>query len=129
MVASAALEPLALEIFQKEWRQCLPAHCEATGLQRSDVQDSPLLWILPNLVQLVAERREEPVDQLEPTIREIIAEQDFTDDCGDGVVSDRHDAVMDFYVCVVTRTLQQLRQHAIRCGAWSDAPAPIGMFG
>ena len=89
----------------------------------------PVVWVLHDLVKLVAECHDQPVEHLEPAIRRIILEQESADIHGDNVVDALSRARMERYVHAVMEVLEHVRQQAVESGQWSDAPVTPLMFG
>ena len=131
MNTTASLETIARELFVREWEK---EHREGTYLgssvrQRSCALPQSTMWVLHDLVQMIAESHDRPVHQMAPMIRRLIAEQNFADDCGDPIISADREAQIDLQVDVVLRVLEQVRDLALDQGLWSNAPMVPQMFG
>ena len=44
---------------------------------------SPVSWLMPRLLRLVADHQDQPVHLLRPTIQQLLLEQCYSGDCGD----------------------------------------------
>lgn len=94
-----------------------------------DPETHCLSWMLPELLDLVAQHPSRPVDAITPEIRRRVAELYFLDDCGDCVLTSRDTAVIDGQVDLLVWVLEQVRKIAVAQGLWSGScPAPQ-MFG
>ena len=131
MNTTGSLEAIARELFVREWEQ---EYREGTQLdssvrRRSCALPQSTLWVLHDLVQMIAASRDRPVHQMAPMIRRLIAEQNFADDCGDPIISADREAQIDLQVKVVLRVLEEVRHLALDQGLWSNAPMTPQMFG
>lgn len=129
MAEQVTLERLAQSYFSNCWKKSVSEHGQFRRLQDVDKCTCSLRRMLPELIRMIAENPEQPAQQFEDTIRNLVAEQDFIDDSGDTVVDARHDAVVELYVSVFVDVLEKVRQHAITQGQWSDTPVTPQMFG
>lgn len=87
------------------------------------------VWVLDDFLALLAESHEQPTLQLRPMIRRLLIEKMFMDHTGDSM----HHATGNFHlekqVDHIVTTLEQVRQHALSRGQWSDQPSPPLMCG
>lgn len=119
MNATRSLEDTARELFQREWaKQGFSYGPRLTAL-----------WVLHDLVEMVAAAHDRPVRELEPVIRRVITEQSFVDECGDTVMDGQGKEVIERQVQVILRVLESVRQESLASGRWSDVPLTPQMFG
>ncbi|MFW6059161.1 MAG: hypothetical protein ACODAQ_03215 [Phycisphaeraceae bacterium] len=121
-------EALAQQWFEQEWR----AVTQRAGQRRWRLltcEACPPQSLLPVLVELLDEAHDRPVAELEPVVRELVAERNFVEESGDPVMEGRQAEVMKLYVAVYLRVLERLRQQALDSGAWSNMRATPEMFG
>ena len=125
---SRSWEALAHQLFDDEWRRIRKSwQCE--GLTAAECESCPSNWLLPELIDLLEEAHERSVGELEPAVRELVAEQNFVEESGDPVIEGAHHQVTELYVTVSLRVLERVRQRAFDEGAWSNMPATPQMFG
>lgn len=119
MNATQSLEDAARELFLSE--------CTKQGLSHG--LRTATLWVLHDLVEMVAAAHDRPVRELEPMIRRVITEQSFVDECGDTVMDCQDMEMVECQVQVVLKVLESVRQKAMASGQWSDVPLTPQMFG
>jgi hypothetical protein len=119
MNATRSFEDAARELFQSECTKQGLAH----GLR------STTLWVLHDLVGMVAAAHDRPVRELEPMIRRVVTEQNFVDECGDTVMDAQGIKMIERQVQVILKVLESVRQQALASGQWSDVPLTPQMFG
>lgn len=121
----ASLEPQARERFQREW--------EALSHEWTEAADGgtgcPALWVLPELLNLVCEQRDRPVQEMTPMVRRLIVEQSFVDENGDSIFDARARSQVEKQVEVIVRVLESIRQEALSDGRWSNVPLADMMYG
>ncbi|MEM9415810.1 MAG: hypothetical protein AAGA29_10085 [Planctomycetota bacterium] len=76
------------------------------------LQASPVAWLLPRLLELVMRTHDQPVEQLGPTVRQLLLEQTYANVGGDGVDCAALDASLDDAVELMLDVLRQVRAHA-----------------
>lgn len=131
MNTAGSLEMIARELFEREWER---EHREgalsgAAASQKMCALPRSTMWVLNDLVQMVAESHDQPVHQMAPMIRRLITEQNFADECGDPIIDADRVAQNNLQVEVVLRVLEQVRDLALTQGLWSNAPMAPQMFG
>lgn len=131
MNTTNSLETFARELFKREWEK---EHREGTQLSSSVRQQccalpQSTMWVLHDLVQMIAESHDRPMYQMAPMVRRLIAEQNFADDCGDPIINTDRETQIDLQVNVVLRVLEEVRHLALDRGLWSNAPMAPQMFG
>lgn len=131
MNATGLLETIARDLFEREWEEEHRKHTSAysSSRRRYCVLPQSTLWVIPDLIHMVAESHNRPVRELSPMIRRLIAEQNFADDCGDPIINADRESQIDLQVKVVLRVLEQVRRLALDQGLWSNAPMAPQMFG
>lgn len=87
----------------------------------------PVSWILPGLLELVAECHNEPASHLRSAIRQLLMERAFAFQTG--MAPKEQAAWLDHETDVLIRVLERIRQQRLECGDWSDLPACQEMFG
>lgn len=127
MIANASLETAARELLSREWQR------ESLDQQpaRSDPEitaDCPILWMLPEFLELVAEAHDQPAQNLAPLIQRLILERNFVDENGDSVI-DESIRDVEHHVQVIVKVLEEIRKIALEDGSWSNAPVTPLMFG
>ncbi|MEX2216575.1 MAG: hypothetical protein WD768_20850 [Phycisphaeraceae bacterium] len=123
MISSHLLE-FAREILHQEWNGGCGTADEAAGF----ADTCPCLWMLEDLLDLVAENPHRPVSDLEPVIHRMIVESQFIDDGGDSVVLDAVESA-DREARILVKVLERCRQVGLKEGLWSAAPSTPIMFG
>ena len=89
----------------------------------------PVLWIVHDLVGIMVEFRDRPMQQAAPIIHQFLVEQQFVDENGDNVIDTSQQDEVDQHVQRVVGILEDIRRQMSDQGIWCDqAPAPI-MFG
>lgn len=90
-------------------------------------------WALDDLLGLLAENHDQPVEALRPMIQRVVAEHTFMDYTGDSMASATGDesvqSPLDCQVDQIVIVLEKVRQHAVSRGQWSDLTAPPLMCG
>jgi hypothetical protein len=89
----------------------------------------PALWVLHDLVGLLAEYHDRPARELGPMVRQLIVEQKFVDDNGDSVFEPCTRAEIDRHVSQITDILESVRREAYQQGFWVELPATPLMCG
>jgi hypothetical protein len=119
-------EQSTTRLFEEEWRTV----CRQCGGEFSAMRAKcPVWWLVPELLRLVEELADEPVQSLRPIIRQRLAEQEFVDDCGDSVVERADEQYLDQYADRLVHVLEKVRQRALARGEWSQMPMTPQMFG
>jgi hypothetical protein len=90
---------------------------------------SPALWLLDDLVGLLAEFHDRPMHELAPMIRRMLVEQHFVDDNGNNVLQARTGAEIDRHVRQITEVLESVRKQALEQGLLCDLPTCPLMYG
>jgi hypothetical protein len=133
----SSLETVARDLMERQWEQLVGR--AADGVRRG--QDNAALtvgtlqaccindWLLHDLLELIRETHDCPVEQLRPVIRQRIGERTFFDDSGDSAGEWDRSALLEQELNVLVDVLEQVRQHALECGEWSEAPVAPQMFG
>ena len=99
-----------------------PFSAESTAL-------CPVSWLLPELIELVAERPAEPVSSLEAAIHRRVFEQQFIDETGDPPLDQPYASGAEHQVRMLVAVLEKIRRQAIARGIWCDHPAVDPMCG
>jgi hypothetical protein len=125
-MSASLLESVARDALEAEIHQAQ----ETTGSPGpANMQVCPVWWLIPDLLQLIGERHDEPVILLRPSIRRLIRERAGIYACGAGMSEAAADELLEQQVDLLVRVLEQVRQQALDCGQWSEiSPAPQ-MFG
>lgn len=84
---------------------------------------------IPELLELLADQHDQPAMQLRATIRRLIVERHFACESGDSIFEHDQDETIEAQVDLVVRVLERVRQRALHCGEWSEAPVTPQMFG
>jgi len=82
---------------------------------------------LPVLIDLVASDHEQPVEQRDAAIRELVVEHADLDEAADSVSRDADR--LERCIGLLKAELEQARQQQLEQGEWSDTPVPPLMFG
>lgn len=90
---------------------------------------SDLLWVLPELLELLEDAHDQPVDHLAPMIRRRLLEQSFVDENGDSILEATLQADVDAQTRLLLHVLERVRAAAHEHGVWSDAPVTQLMCG
>ncbi len=127
-MSAAALETLALELFDQEYEREARRSGTQGRMRRAYGEMCPITWVMHELVQLVDENHTEPVEVLRPCIRRLIAERAFA--FGPLDIDGRTDpqAALDAEVDLVIRTLERVRAHAFASGQWSAMDSSAELF-
>lgn len=125
MATTRSLEDVASNLFWSQWHQ------EGSGAEVAHEAGDPpaVTWVLDRLVRMVIELHGQPVRDLKPLIRRLIAEQSFVEEGGVPVANDHRQVQIDRQVDVVVRVLEQVRRRALARGMCSDMPLTPQMFG
>ena len=128
MQSDPALVEAARDLLRQEWGRGTDARAVAAA-----PSDCPAVWLMPQLVHMVAEACDQPVSQLAPTIRRLIVEQTFHGLGGDhaagGGLADAGTRAIERQVRVTVRVLEVVRRKALARGQWSGTPVTPQMFG
>jgi len=98
-------------LFEREW--------ERTCQRRMGCALAPP-YFAADLLRLVAECHTQPVEEWTSAVHTLVRDAGSV---GNASVSPRHD------VQLILIVLERVRQQAVQEHQWSDAPAPIPMFG
>ncbi|MCX5662535.1 MAG: hypothetical protein NTW19_22870 [Planctomycetota bacterium] len=112
MVSNLFLEDVARELLQKQ----------ADG-------GADLAALLPELIGLLEEGHDQPVDHLAPMIHRRILERSFVDENGDSVLDESLLADIDTQTKQALSLLQGVQTEAMSRGIWSSAPVTPLMCG
>jgi hypothetical protein len=128
------LELIVADLCEREWRRRHQAQLyDATGsappLHHVAERVCPLRLIMPSLLRLLQQYHHRPMDELRPTIRRLVEERDFVDECGDPCIDCEHERLMQAYVDLLVHVLERVRRHNLTHGEWSNAPVTPQMFG
>ena len=131
MNTTGSLETIARHLFEREWEKEYRERelSSSAKEQRVCVLPQSTIWVLHDLIQMIAESHDRSVHRMAPMVRRLIAEQNFADDCGDPIISADREAQIDLQVDVVLRVLEEVRHIALDRGLWSNAPMAPQMFG
>ena len=127
MYNESSLHMMANEVLESEWQRFVSRKQSSNSMSVFDI--CSLRWLLPDLVQMIQQSHERPVQELSPTIRCLLVEQHFADDNGDNVIDVQEEALVNEMVDLLVRVLLKVRAQAIHVGQWSDAPVTPIMFG
>lgn len=136
-----SLDPTVHQLLQEEWER-LFCSARPSG-KRGHIKNgdgakpgvvpphelSPVISVLPGLIQLVNESTDKPVNRFRPVIKRLILEQFFVDIGGDSIVDAQHLTQVKRYVELTVRVLVRIRQHGLDKEECSDAPVTPQMFG
>lgn len=93
-----------------------------------ELQVCPLRFMLRELLMLLAERPDPPVDELRPLVRRLVLERNFMD-CGDACGASTRHTALDHHVDLALRVLARVRQLAEQRGERCHLPAAPLMCG
>lgn len=144
-MSTSMLEAVARDVFEQELHQAARGRAAGRGARRpgsstnAEVDDfdfndaatqvCPVSWLLPELLQMIAERHDEPVSYLRPSIRQLIRERVVMYACAAGMSLAAADELLEQQVDLLVRVLEQVRRQALACGEWSEMVAGPEMFG
>lgn len=131
MTIHLSLEDLARQVLQSHWDRFVQdrARDDASSCALAP-EVCPLLWLVPEFLNLVLEEHDRPIHELEPIIRRLIDEADFVDENGDTTIgATTHGHEVEEQARLVVAMLMELRASATEHGQWSDAPVTPIMFG
>ena len=132
MTRVTSLEETAQCLFEQEWKrleQEKPLRGQPPDSARQALCVCPPLWLIPDLLALIEESHDQPVEKFTATIRRLILEQNFVDANGDGLIEVDEEARVDQLVQVLIRVLEKVRKIALAEGRWSDMPVTPLMCG
>ncbi len=89
----------------------------------------PIMWLLPEFIDLVAQAPARPVSEFEHAIRQRVCEQLFIDETGDPPLEQEFGNGTEYQVRTLVVVLEKVRRHALARGIWCDQPAAEPMFG
>lgn len=111
---SPAVLQSARQLLEDEVRRRADAAPVGSDVNAVFLQQSPVAWLLPRLLELVMYGHGQPVEHLAPTIRQLLLEQTYANVGGDGVDCAALDASLDEGVDLMLNVLRQVRAHAER---------------
>lgn len=133
------IDPDTQALLHEEWRRMVPAarpgaaKAPASDKKRRDTPQphelSPVVAVLPQLIRLVNECSDRPVNKFRPMIKRLILEQLFMEVGGDAVIDPHHNVQVKHYVELTVRVLARLRRQGLPHDEWSDMPVTPQMFG
>jgi hypothetical protein len=130
MLATPQLERTARDIYEQEWDRLQRVADTRLDDEPSPLQVCPGPWLLRDLLQLVADSHDQPIDELEPRIRRLILERNFIDENGDPCQDLLRRRAIDLHVTLLVRVMHRVRDVAMQeQGEWSNVPAAPQMFG
>ena len=126
MIANPAMETSARDLLRREWYRLseMDFAADPTG-----ARECPALFILPEIIELIQEAPDQPVQHLAPVIRRLLVEREFIDGNGDSVIGGDVQEAIDRQAGLVVGVLEQLRRDGVDQGRWSEHPAAPLMFG
>lgn len=90
----------------------------------------PVIWVLDELLGLLTEFHDRPMNDLRPAIRSLISERAYFDHDGQALITSQPaDELLDEQVDLAVAVLEKLRRQALRTGQWSDQSAAPQMCG
>lgn len=116
------------ESFRQEWLKCR-AEAPPAGHWLPESEQCPPPWLAEEMLALLEETHEKPVEQLEPQIRQLLAERSFGIGGGDAPIDPRYQVPIEREVGLIIHALGRIRESAQRDHQWSDAPVPPQMVG
>lgn len=117
-------------VMEDRWHSGQATISNISGNQSNAVAEScPALWILPELLDLLSEHPDRPIDELSSHIRRMLVEREFVDDNGDTCVSRTHAELLELQVRLIVDVLQDVRRNARQHGQWCGCPSCPQMFG
>jgi hypothetical protein len=135
MSAAVSLDVIVLDLCEREWRRRQQQgetkwiNAPVPPLHQVAERICPMRVILPSLTRLLRQQPHRPVAELAPTIRRLVEERDFVDECGDPCIDLEHERLTGEYVDLLVNVLERVRQHNLSRSEWSEAPVTPQMFG
>lgn len=131
MTTHLSLEDSARQVLQSHWERFVQDRTRDDASSCALAPEvCPLLWLVPEFLNLVLEEHDRPIHELEPIIRRLIDEADFVDENGDTTIgATTHRREVDEQAKLVVAMLTEWRASAVEQGQWSDAPVTPIMFG
>jgi hypothetical protein len=109
------------------------SHASSSGIagnhSTATVETCPALWILPELLDLLSNHPDRPIEELASQIRRMLVDREFVDDNGDTCVSTAHTESIELQVRLIVEVLQDVRRNARQHGQWCGCPSCPQMFG
>lgn len=125
---SLDLESVAIQRFHQRWRDKALRVGEAGGeMHRIYSEAASVSWLLRDLVLLIAEECHHPVQEIEPTIRRMVAEHEFVQAADSPDVSD--ETIHERLIETLLEVLEDVRRLGRTEGQFSNSPASVPMAG
>lgn len=127
--ANGSLSRLARQMMEMEWEKTVHGSDRDPLGVRSASDRCPALWVIEDLLAIVAEQRHEPVSGLRSMIRRVLTEQHYVDDNGDTMLDQIVSGGSEKQLDLVIDVLERVKQLALATGEWSDGDAVVPMCG
>ncbi len=85
-------------------------------------------WLVPELVRLLVEFPDTPVEALRPMVRRIVVEQVFAGENGDSLVGPARDSELDDEVHLALRVMERLRRYGGKRGVLGGPSAYVPFY-
>lgn len=117
-------------VIEDRWQQSHATSGGSSGNHATaTVETGPALWILPELLDLLSNHPDRPIEELAGHIRRMLVDREFVDDNGDTCVSTAHSEIIELQVRLIVEVLQDVRRNARQHGQWCGCPSCPQMFG
>lgn len=117
----------AQDILLQLWRELPPGDHAATENEpsRGVVSACPVVWVLDDLLRLLAENHDRPVSEMRSSIRRLLLERAYIAN----VMAMGSVPPLEKQVDMTITLLEEVRQMAMSRGQWSDQQAAPQMCG
>jgi hypothetical protein len=129
--AASSFERIAWSIIEREWESIQTdwdASSSVTG-GGPGPDLCPVSWLLHDLLALVADAHDQPIEDLAPRIRQIIIERQFINENGDTCLDAHQRDLLEAHVAKFVQLIDRVRRLARHEGEWSNVPVTPQMFG
>lgn len=123
MLMSPHMRDEAQDMLVYKWQEMTQGKSVPSG--SGVFEQCPVVWVLDDLLDLMAEFHDRPVQELRPMIRRLIHEKT----CLDNMEPTSHRQSMDSQVDLAVEVLENVRRQGLDNGQWSDQPSTPLMFG
>lgn len=123
MLMSTHMRDEAQDMLVHKWQEL--TRSRGTSRCSGVHEQCPVVWVLDDLLDLMAEFHDRPVVELRPMIRRLIHEKT----CLDNMEPSQHSQSIDKQVDLAVDVLESIRRQGLDNGQWSDQPSTPLMFG
>lgn len=124
-----ALGTIAAEELERGWQRMKARLKEGGQPLYAEKMGEPPMWLLPELLAIVEEFHDRPVEEIAPLIGRLVVDQEFVDHNGDAIPDSLDPQGVRQRVVMLVEVLERVRRQALEQGLWCSVPVTPLMCG